>query len=132
MAAFLSKPELKWVGGDYPWELTENLEYVSERHGYFCIPAGYRTDFASVPRLPFAYWAAGGKAVLPSILHDHCYDCRTAVMTRKQADKVFLEAMKAASDPASGFTRWVMYAAVRAGGGRGWQRDSSHKCINCR
>ena len=32
------------------------------------IPAGFKTDLASVPRLPFAYWLTGGTANRPAVL----------------------------------------------------------------
>ena len=125
---FLTDPAVKWVGGKYPWMLLGELAYVSDKYGYISVPAGYCTDFASVPRIPGTYWLVGGRAVLPAILHDHAYDCRTAVMKRSQADALFLEAMAVANDPSNSFTRWLMYTAVRAGGWKAWRTDSTHKC----
>lgn len=135
---FITHPEVRWVGGRYPWELTEALVYYSPilrelglpKHepGVLRIPAGYRTDYASVPRLPVVYWWAGGRAVLPSIVHDHLYDCWTDQITRRVADKVFLEAMAAERDPKRWVTRRAMYAGVRLGGRRPWRTDSAHKC----
>lgn len=131
VARFVTRPTLSWVGGKYPWRLDEDLAYSSDVLGLIRVPAGYCTDFASVPRIPGIYWAAGGKATLPAIVHDHLYDCWTDRIEREMADRVFREAMIASGDPKSGFVRWAMYAAVRLGGGAPWRRDSRHKCIGC-
>ncbi len=128
MARFATLPTLSWVGGDYPWRLDDDLIYVSDILGLIRVPRGYCTDFASVPRLPLAYWMAGGRATLPSIVHDHLFDCWTDKIERKQADRVFLEAMKARQDPRRRALRYVMYAGVRCFGGPSWRRDSTHKC----
>jgi hypothetical protein len=128
MPRFETLPAVSYVGGRYPWRLDADLIYHSDIIGRVVVPAGYRTDFASVPRLPVVYWWTGGRAVLPSIIHDHCYDCRTDEMSRRTADRVFLEAMKAKRDPKRAVTRWAMYQGVRLGGWRAWRRDSSDKC----
>ncbi|MGM0535554.1 MAG: DUF1353 domain-containing protein [Pseudomonadota bacterium] len=137
-AQFLTRPQLRWVSGDYPWALTAELAYHSPvlaelglpKHepGVVRIPATYCTDFASTPRIPGLYWLVGGKATLPAIVHDHLYDCWTDEIPRKVADRVFLEAMAAARDPERWITRRIMYTGVRLGGGRPWRTDSTHKC----
>lgn len=141
-AQFLSSPKVRWVGGLYPWEFTAELVYRSPilrnlglpRHepGILRISAGYRTDYASVPRLPLIYWLTGGRAVLPSGVHDYLYDCWTNEISRKTADRVFFEAMSAAHDPKRWITRRAMFIGVRVGGWRGWRQDSTHKCLCCR
>ncbi len=128
MARFATLPTLSWVGGDYPWRLDDDLIYISDILGLIRVPRGYCTDFASVPRLPLAYWITGGRATLPAIVHDHIYDCHPPEITREQADRVFLEAMHARKDPKRRALRYVMYWGVRLGGGKAWRRDSRHKC----
>lgn len=137
-AQFLTQPETRWVSGDYPWALTAEVVYYSPilhklglpRHepGILRIPATYRTDYASTPRIPGLYWLVGGRATLPAIAHDYLYDCWTGEIPRKVADRVFLEAMGAEHDPKHWLTRRLMYAGVRLGGWRGWRHDSTHKC----
>lgn len=73
------------------------------------VPAGFVTDWASVPRLPFAYMVAGGKARAPAVVHDFLYT--TKVCTRAQADAVFREAMAASGQP--WWRRQLMWAGVR-------------------
>lgn len=125
---FIKVPAIMYVGGDRPWELMSDGLYMSSvpeivdtTGGFVFVPRGYRTDLASVPRLPFAYWRTGGKAVLPAILHDHLYEHGEGI-SRKAADDVFLEAMKEVGDPAWPTTRWLMYMGVRVGGGGAWRR----------
>ena len=125
---FIKVPAIMYVGGDRPWELmsdglylTSVPEIVDKMGGFVFVPRGYRTDLASVPRLPFAYWRAGGKGSLPAILHDYLYEHGDGI-SRKAADDVFAEAMKEVEDPSWFTTRWLMYSAVRLGGGRSWRR----------
>ncbi len=74
------------------------------------IPKGFRTDFASIPK-PFRMVVSPiglhGKA---AVLHD--YLCEYGNMTRKEADGIFLEAMKILG--VGWLKRTVMYRAVRA------------------
>jgi len=124
---FVTMPTVSWVGGRYPWRLEQDLVYQSGRLGGIVVPAGYCTDFASVPRIPGVYALTGDRAALASIIHDWLYDARPDGVTRKDADRVFLEAMRAANDPRTRVVRGLMYAGVRAGGWLAWRRDSSHK-----
>ena len=80
------------------------------------VPAGYLTDFASVPRLPLAYLLYGGKGKRPGALHDLLYHSRA--VPRELADKVLREAMLACGYSAA--TAWVFYQAVRVGGQKRW------------
>lgn len=129
MARFETLPTVAYLGPEhrYPWQLQDDLVYRSDIIGTVTVPAGYCTDFASVPRLPIVYWWTGGRATLPAIIHDLLYDARPEGVTRRQADRVFLEAMAASRDPKRWITRRAMYLGVRAGGRRPWRTDSSHK-----
>jgi hypothetical protein len=125
---FLKSPDIQYVGGKRPWVLKTDAIYLSDVpelreccHGVIQVPAGYRTDLASVPRLPLVYWRAGGKAVLPAVLHDWLYEHSEGI-SRKAADDVFAEAMLEVGDPAWASTRWMMYRGVRLGGGGTWRR----------
>jgi hypothetical protein len=130
---FLKTPEVAYIGGrKKPWVLRSKLIYLSDvpeivekYQSVIEVPSGYRTDFASVPRIPFVYARTGGKAVLPSIIHDWLYD-HSREISRKAADDVFLEAMNEVKDPEWRTTRWVMYAGVRIGGWVGWNRSRRH------
>lgn len=84
------------------------------------VPIGFETDLASIPW--WARWAIpkAHSNAYAAVVHDFCYD--TNFTTRKHADELFFEAL---SDPVCNtrfITRWVMWAAVRVGGRRGWKR----------
>lgn len=129
MARFGTMPTVSYLGIShrYPWELQDDLVYHSDILGKIRVPAGYCTDFASVPRLPLVYWLTGGRATLPAIIHDLLYDARPDGVSRRQADRAFLEAMTCRRDPKRWVTRRAMYMGVRVGGALAWRRDSSHK-----
>lgn len=58
------------------WRLLEPLCYVSPIFGgLIVVPAGFVTDFASVPRLPFSYWLFGGVGQAAAVVHDYLYQC---------------------------------------------------------
>lgn len=79
------------------------------------VPAGFKTNFASVPQVFHSLIAPLGKHSQASILHDYLYskDCIYS-LTRKQADLIFYEAM--CSSLVHPFTARLMYCAVRAFG----------------
>lgn len=97
------------------WELVEPLVYQSDRvNDIITVPKGFKTDFASVLRLPVIYLLFGDKAHAPATVHDYLYN--TGLVTRKVADDVFAEAMQS-DTKLSGFTRFMMWSAVRVFGG---------------
>ncbi|MEY2689723.1 MAG: hypothetical protein RL375_3922 [Pseudomonadota bacterium] len=77
------------------------------------VPAGFETDFASIPRL---FWTLvghpAGRYAQAAVLHDYLY--RTGAVPRREADRTFREAMDVLGVPA--WQRWVMWAGVRVGG----------------
>lgn len=81
------------------------------------IPTGFKTDFASVPRVPIAYWFYGNRAHRESVLHDYLYFLGDT--SRGAADKVFLEAMKARNKNI--LVRWPIFLGVRIGGWVAWK-----------
>ncbi len=95
---------------NHQWMLTAELIFVSEVLGRLVVvPAGFITDFASVPRLPFAYWVAGDTAHDAAVVHDFLY--KSGGTTRAQADAVFREAMAVIGEP--WWRRNLMWAGVR-------------------
>lgn len=75
------------------WKLLAPLVYESRTLGVIIAPTGFETDFASVPRIPFAYWFFGGMNDKEGVIHDWLYDQHVTFIggqpvTRKQADAV--------------------------------------------
>ncbi len=99
--------------GRATWRLTAPLAYESETVRIITVPDGFETDFASVPRLPLAYWLTGDTAHASAVVHD--YLCRewypVGKITWSRAADIFGEAMKAEGVPA--WRRALMVRAVK-------------------
>ncbi len=80
------------------------------------VPAGFLTDFASIPKAFRGLIDRMGKHSGAAIIHDYLYV--TQDRSRKESDRIFLEAMKVLK--VSWVTRNIMYRAVRVGGGAYW------------
>ena len=102
------------------WRLLDTVVFLSARYGRIVAPAGFVTDLASVPRLPVAYFLAGGLAHAAAVVHDWLYDSHE--LTRAQADAVFREAAQACG--VSAWRSWLMWAGVRRGGGNAWREGA--------
>lgn len=98
------------------WELISPLVFRSKvLDRTFVAEIGFRTDFASVPRLPGIYLIAANRCYKAAVLHDKALE---EGMARDKAAALFLEAMEAEGVPES--LRMVMHAAVRL-------HDQSHR-----
>ena len=80
------------------------------------VPAGFITDFASVPRIFWAIIPQWGKYGNAAVLHDFLY--QSGQYSRKRADEIFLEAMEVGGT--SWLCRHVMFLAVRFFGGKAY------------
>jgi hypothetical protein len=98
--------------GRAKWRLRQDLGYNSQIYGLIIVPMGFETDFASVPRVPLAYWLTGDTAHKSAVIHD--YLCRIhypqAKISWRLAADVFGEAMK--HEGVKGWRRWLMRNAV--------------------
>jgi hypothetical protein len=107
------------------WQLTEPLRYYSAvLKREITVPAGFKTDFASVPRIPFVYDAEGGKCDKAAVVHDWLYSIGSSAggVSREQADQVLREAILASGYSTA--TAAIFYAAVRVGGGSHWRQEN--------
>lgn len=105
---------------DNIWQLDKPLVYQSDLLGEIVVPAGFKTDFASVPRLVGMYLLFGGKGERAAVVHDWLYSQHK--VSRELADDVFREALIA-----TGYARWEyepMYAGVRVGGWVAWKKPN--------
>lgn len=117
MTKILTPLVLRYAGtnDEEAWDLVGDFLVYSpilEPHlscGILTVPSGFRTDLASVPRLPLMYWLTGGKGKLGSVPHD--YLCETKLVSREVADKLFLAIMETSHVPV--WRRKLMYGAVR-------------------
>lgn len=106
--------------------LLEPLEYRvggEDSDEAIVVPAGFVTDFASIPMGLWNLFPPLGRWARPAIVHDYLYDRGGAVgprsYSRAQADAIFREAMAVVGVPA--WRRSVMYVAVRVWGAGGWR-----------
>lgn len=100
-----------------PFELAE--EVVFKNHiTEVTIQAGFRLDFASVPRPLWWLFPRIGRYAPAALVHDAVY--REGKVERVQADALFLAIM--AQDKTPAWQRWPMYLAVRAFGWMPWRR----------
>ncbi len=108
------------------WTLVGNLIY-SYRDGdgdaTITVPAGTRTDLASIPRLLTPLLPVNDTHRAAAVLHDYLY--RTHVVSRRLADKIFRQAMEELG--VSAWKRWAMWAGVRLGGWVGWRKRAAKR-----
>lgn len=83
----------------------------------FIVPEGFRTDFASVPRLPVIYLAFANRGKRPAVFHDWLYETHE-LGSRLESDIAFLDAMEA--ELIIPPVRVPMYRGVRIGGASRW------------
>jgi len=98
----------------YRWALVDELVYQGRRDR-FVVPAGFRTDFASVPRPVTWLVPRFGAYTLAAVLHDWLVTegLRTRVVNSRQADGIFRRVMRESGVPV--LRRWLMWAGVRWG-----------------
>lgn len=92
--------------GSGEWELTEPLIYLGNDNP-IVVPAGFRTDLDSVPRVPVVYAVFKGRAVRSAVVHDYLYESQRG---KAFADRTFLEAMRHEGVPSR--WRYPIYWAV--------------------
>jgi hypothetical protein len=93
------------------WTLLTHFFYDGPQ-GSWTVPAGFETDFASIPRVFWRLLPPVGRYGKAAVIHDFLY--RTGSASRAVADRVFLDAMEVLG--VGWLTRHVMFLAVRAFG----------------
>lgn len=81
--------QTEYLGGG-KYRLLQDLVFQIGDDTYV-VPAGFETDFDSVPRLPIVYWIFNERAKEEAVLHDFLYHIK---YDRRKADIVFNQAMK--------------------------------------
>lgn len=101
--------------GNRKWKVIAPLTYLFSVDGIdqaITVPAGYVTDFASVPRLFWIMFPPDGKYTKAAVIHDYlCDNPKKFTYTRKQTDYVFLTAMLESG--VSRFKSFILFSAVR-------------------
>jgi Protein of unknown function (DUF1353) len=90
------------------------------------VPAGFITDYASIPQVLHSVLPPRGKGNRANIVHDYLYryaprDPRTgASVTQATADRIKLEGDAILGERWT--RRWAMYVGLRVGGWVTWRR----------
>ncbi len=107
------------------WKVVEDFSYHNKKDDIIVVPAGFLTDFASVPRIFWTLIPRYGKYTSASVLHDYLYSIKER--SREESDRIFLDAMKVLK--VSWWKRRVMWSAVRMFGGLCYDKND-HGQIN--
>lgn len=113
------RPEITYIVKDKQWELCDPFPFK----GYgldITIPAGFRFDLASIPRLFWREISPFELGIAAPLIHDFLYttggvvwqnDGSVAKFSKLEADNIFLALMRRDGVPA--WKRTVAYKAVR-------------------
>lgn len=124
---FLTEDIIVASSGDDRWELLRALIYEGQRET-FTIPAGYVTDYATVPAVISWLIPRYGAYTRAAILHDYLItDLLPTGLEPNDIDGLFRRVLRELGVSAP--RRWLMWAGVRYGslfGGRahGWLRTA--------
>jgi hypothetical protein len=108
------EPPFVYLGGKN-WKLMVDLTVRMGGHE-FTIPAGFVTDFASIPQVFWAVLPPFGEYLLAAVAHDYLY--RNGIVPRHVADSIFYGLMVELR--VAPWKRQVMYVAVRMFGFRAY------------
>jgi hypothetical protein len=89
------------------------------------IPAGFVTDYASVPQSLWSLYSPHDQYSRAAVVHDYLY--WSQVCTREQADNLFMIAMKESAVDAR--TRSAVYNGVALGGGFAWAKNQRERAL---
>lgn len=122
-ARFITDLYVKPVrGSERLWQLDSPLQYMAGvAHGgpqIICIPGGFITDFASIPRVFWRVFLPSGMHREAAVLHDWLYFIGDR--HRVVADAIFLEAMTVLG--VKPWKRIVMFCAVLCFGWIAWRK----------
>lgn len=102
---------------DKPFELLTAFTYYVGELGsdeFITVPAGYRTDFASIPRVFHRLINPVGRHGKAAVVHDWLCDQSPKTVDHIRAADIFDEAMAVSGVPAA--RRRAMVLAVKVGG----------------
>jgi hypothetical protein len=123
-ASTTSTPVLVPFADGDSWMLQRPLRYTIEATGQsIVVPAGFVTDFTSVPDALCALLPRSGLYLTAAVVHDFLYWDQTC--TREQADRIFLHGMRVAAVPP--LKKNALYAGARLAGARAWTNNEDEK-----
>lgn len=119
MSAFTTPLQLEYLDGMH-YKLIAEFAFESEAaERIIRVPAGFITDFASIPRFFWRLLPPTGQYGKAAVVHDYLYS--THLVSKAIADKVFLEGMLVLEVPP--WKARLMYQAVHVFGGGPFDRS---------
>lgn len=118
----LPKPSRWWQWWCRKPMLVKTTEVVWYRDAvtYIEIPAGFKSDLASIPRPLWCVLASPSDIALEALFHDAAYSRQ--VVKRRVADQTLLSMMEDRKVPWA--VRWTVYLGVRVGGWVAWRNHA--------
>ncbi|WP_427170619.1 DUF1353 domain-containing protein [Fusobacterium nucleatum] len=106
---------------DIYWEVLEEYSYETSI-GLVVVPKGFRTDYASVPKIFRNIINTYGKHGRAAVVHDWLYSSKCKIeIKRAEADRIFLEIME--EWDVKKYKRVLMYTLVRMFGESHFRKD---------
>lgn len=107
------------------WFLTEPIGWKPDNpdqvdYKPITVPAGFVTDFASIPRIFWSLLPPDGKYVYPAIIHDYMYWVQDR--SKSEADEILKIGME--EFDVSWIDRIAIYNAVKKFGGKAWEENA--------
>lgn len=112
---------VKWTTRSDYWITERDFRYYvgcENSSDFIDVLKGTKTDFASIPRIFRGFIDCDGIHSQAAVLHDFLYT--THIRSRKDSDKIFLEAMSVL-----GVQKWkrlLMYYSVKIFGNSSWKQ----------
>jgi hypothetical protein len=118
-------PTVRPFGDNKFWVTLEPIQYeVGSTSDQIVIPAGFVTDFASIPQ---PLWSLGlsphGQYSRAALIHDFLYWTQPCI--REQADRLLVIAMK--ESMVSPFDEFLIYQGVNLGGSAPWSENAAER-----
>ena len=103
------------------FKVYEDFKYTMKNGDKYVVPAGFRTDFASIPQIFHSIISKLGPQNKAAVVHDYLYSKSSHyTKTRKQADQVFLHILL--EQGVCCLKAKAMYRAVRMFGALYWKK----------
>ena len=115
---FLTPLNLQDIDGSR-WIVLTPLIYKSKEKVLYCVPAGFETDLASIPRGLWNVLPKTGKWDKGGVLHDWLYR-HPGSKSRGEVDDLLREACEACGVGA--VARFLIWSGVRTGGWKPWNK----------
>lgn len=118
---FYEAPVISPIGDGLNIYIVNDFHFMADGEIY-CIPEGFESDWASVPRV---WWRIVPPHQYPhaSLMHDFLYSAE--VFDRRKCDDMFYDALRERG--ASIARAYAMWLAVRIGGATVWARHDRRK-----